>query len=55
MPASLAAATCGEAPVHAYAAIDVIEWPDGFRRRDTGWGAFARDPAQLDRITPGWP
>jgi hypothetical protein len=39
--------------VHAYAAIDVIDWPGGFRRRDIGRRTFARDPIQLDRITPG--
>jgi hypothetical protein len=26
--------------------------PGGFYRRDIGWRAFARDPIQLDRITP---
>ena len=26
----------------AYAALDVIEWPQGFYRRDIGWRAIAR-------------
>ena len=33
---------CGGARVHAYAAIDVIDWPGGFYRRDIGWWAFNR-------------
>jgi hypothetical protein len=37
----------------AYAAIDVIQWPGGFSRRDTGGRALARDPIQSNRITPG--
>ncbi|HEX3497429.1 MAG TPA: hypothetical protein VHT02_09730 [Methylocella sp.] len=28
----------------AYAAIDRIDWPGGFYRRNTGWRAFARVP-----------
>ncbi len=27
----------------AYGAIDRIEWPDGFFRRDIGWSEIARD------------
>jgi hypothetical protein len=46
---------CGGARARADAAIDVIEWPGGFYRRNIGWRAFARDPVQLDRITPGSP
>ena len=46
-------ADVAEARAHAYAAIDVIDWPGGFYRRDIGWRAFARDPVQLNRITPG--
>ena len=30
----------------AYAAIDVIDWPGGFCRRDIGWRAIAREPAK---------
>jgi phosphoribosylamine---glycine ligase len=41
------------ARARAYAAIDVIDWPGGFYRRDIGWRAFARDPIQLNRSTPG--
>jgi phosphoribosylamine---glycine ligase len=35
-----------EARAHAYAAIDMIDWPGGFCRRDIGWRALARDPVQ---------
>jgi phosphoribosylamine-glycine ligase len=28
----------------AYAAIEMIDWPGGFYRRDIGWRALARDP-----------
>jgi phosphoribosylamine--glycine ligase len=31
-----------EAQKRAYAAIDVIDWPDGFCRRDIGWRALER-------------
>ena len=30
-----------EARARAYAAIDRIDWPDGFCRRDIGWRAIA--------------
>ena len=40
------------ARARAYAAIGVINWPGGLRRRDIGGRAFAREPVQLDRITP---
>jgi phosphoribosylamine---glycine ligase len=46
-------ADVAEARARAYAAIDVIDWPGGFYRRDIGWRALACDPIQLDRITPG--
>jgi phosphoribosylamine---glycine ligase len=46
-------ADVADARARAYAAIDVIDWPGGFYRRDIGWRAFARDPVQLDRSTPG--
>jgi phosphoribosylamine--glycine ligase len=46
-------ADAADARARAYAAIDVIDWPGGFYRRDIGWRAFARDPVQLGRITPG--
>ncbi len=46
-------ADVAEARARAYAAIDLIDWPGGFHRRDIGWRAIARAPLQLDRITPG--
>lgn len=36
-------ATVGEAQARAYAALDRIDWPDGFCRRDIGWQAVARE------------
>jgi len=36
-------ATVAEAAARAYAAIDLIDWPDGFCRRDIGWRAIARE------------
>ncbi|MBB6408343.1 phosphoribosylamine--glycine ligase [Mesorhizobium sangaii] len=38
-------ATVGEAQKRAYAALDRIDWPDGFCRRDIGWQAVAREQA----------
>ena len=35
--------TVRDAQTRAYAAIDRIEWPDGFCRRDIGWRAIARE------------
>jgi phosphoribosylamine--glycine ligase len=35
--------TVGEAQQRAYAAVDKINWPDGFCRRDIGWQAIARE------------
>ncbi len=32
-----------EAKKHAYEAIDVIDWPEGFCRRDIGWRAVERE------------
>ncbi len=32
-----------EAQARAYAAIDLIDWPGGFCRRDIGWRAIARE------------
>ena len=31
-----------EAQARAYEAIDVIDWPQGFCRRDIGWRAMTR-------------
>ncbi|KRB32188.1 MULTISPECIES: phosphoribosylamine--glycine ligase [Mesorhizobium] len=38
-------ATVREAQARAYAALDRIDWPDGFCRRDIGWQAVAREQA----------
>ena len=38
-------ATVEEAQARAYAAVDRIDWPEGFCRRDIGWRAIARDSA----------
>ena len=35
--------TVTEAQARAYAAIDRIDWPEGFCRRDIGWQAVARE------------
>ena len=32
-----------EARNRAYAAVDMIDWPDGFCRRDIGWRAIERE------------
>ena len=32
-----------EAQQRAYAAVDRIEWPEGFCRRDIGWQAVERE------------
>ncbi len=39
------AATVGEAQRLAYAAVDRIDWPAGFCRRDIGWRAVEREKA----------
>ena len=36
------APTIAEAQQRAYAAVDMIDWPDGFCRRDIGWRAINR-------------
>jgi phosphoribosylamine--glycine ligase len=36
-------ANVGEARNRAYAAVDLIDWPEGFCRRDIGWRATRRD------------
>ena len=35
--------TIGEAQARAYAAVDRIDWPDGFCRRDIGWRAIEKE------------
>jgi phosphoribosylamine---glycine ligase len=37
------AKTVGEAREKAYAAIDRIDWPEGFCRRDIGWREVERE------------
>lgn len=37
--------TVGEAQSRAYTALDRIDWPQGFCRRDIGWQAVAREKA----------
>jgi phosphoribosylamine--glycine ligase len=39
------APTVGEAAAKAYAAVDRIDWPQGFCRRDIGWRAIEREKA----------
>ncbi len=39
-------ASIAEAQARAYAAVDRIDWPQGFCRRDIGWRALAREPKQ---------
>ncbi|HKJ72933.1 MAG TPA: phosphoribosylamine--glycine ligase [Alphaproteobacteria bacterium] len=38
--------TVTEAQKRAYAAVDKIDWPEGFCRRDIGWRAIAREKAR---------
>jgi len=35
--------TVAQAQARAYAAVDMIDWPQGFCRRDIGWRAVARE------------
>jgi len=35
--------TVGDAQARAYAAVDRIDWPEGFCRRDIGWRAIRRE------------
>ena len=37
--------TVAEAQARAYAAVDLIDWPQGFCRRDIGWRAVEREKA----------
>ena len=39
----LSADTVTEAQKRAYAAVDRIDWPEGFCRRDIGWRAIERE------------
>ncbi len=38
--------TVAEAQARAYAAVDRIDWPEGFCRRDIGWRAVEREEAR---------
>ncbi|MCW5692141.1 MAG: phosphoribosylamine--glycine ligase [Pseudolabrys sp.] len=38
--------TVAEAQARAYAAVDKVDWPDGFCRRDIGWQAIKREQQQ---------
>jgi phosphoribosylamine--glycine ligase len=38
------APTIAEAKARAYRAVDAIDWPQGFCRRDIGWRAVGKDP-----------
>ena len=37
--------TVAQAQAQAYKAVDLIDWPGGFCRRDIGWRAVAREDA----------
>jgi phosphoribosylamine--glycine ligase len=41
-----------EAQQRAYAAIEAIDWPAGFCRRDIGWRAIARESLTAQRADP---
>lgn len=40
-------ATVAQAQTKAYAAVDKIDWPEGFCRRDIGWRAVARESEEV--------
>jgi phosphoribosylamine--glycine ligase len=40
----------GEAQARAYEAVDKIDWPGGFCRRDIGWRAVAREKSNVTKI-----
>lgn len=39
--------TVAEAQARAYEAVDLIDWPEGFCRRDIGWRAVAREREEV--------
>jgi phosphoribosylamine--glycine ligase len=43
--------TVAAAQRKAYAAIDVIDWPEGFCRRDIGWRAVERETDAKNKIS----
>ncbi|MCW2308183.1 phosphoribosylamine--glycine ligase [Rhodobium gokarnense] len=44
--------TVKAAQQRAYQAVDAIDWPNGFCRRDIGWQAIAREEAESGPETP---
>jgi phosphoribosylamine--glycine ligase len=42
--------TVAQAQQRAYAAIDKINWPDGFCRRDIGWRAIERENSTVKKL-----
>jgi len=44
------ARTVNEAQEQAYQAVDCIEWPDGFCRRDIGWNAMEEQEQQKKSV-----
>ena len=36
----------GEAQRRAYEAVDAVDWPEGFCRRDIGWRAVEREGSE---------
>jgi phosphoribosylamine--glycine ligase len=47
------AGTVGEAQRLVYEAVDRIDWPEGFCRRDIGWRAVEREKASLSNFGKG--
>lgn len=45
------AQTATEAQAKAYAAVDAIDWPGGFCRRDIGWRAVEREQAKTANVS----
>jgi phosphoribosylamine--glycine ligase len=45
-----------EAQAQAYRAVDLINWPEGFCRRDIGWRAVERERLlRLETDSPSMP
>jgi phosphoribosylamine--glycine ligase len=44
--------TVTEAQRRAYAAVDKINWPEGFCRRDIGWQAVEREREKNNAVSP---
>jgi phosphoribosylamine--glycine ligase len=45
----------GEAQARAYAAVNKIDWPEGFCRRDIGWRAVEREKVSSEPARSGAP